>query len=178
MAHPKIYDQNYIKQCFDAWYLSGRPNLPRHIKQIIPVYEPTGDKPSTAQLKRWMIGGAWDMWADDADAKVMVLVDDSLINKKAQMLIRHQEDAKKLAEKAHKFLLSSEFDSSSAAVQAYFRATEEQRKTAGFSDLLERMEKMTNNDVEIEIIKKFERIRENEQIIELETEDIETTEEE
>jgi hypothetical protein len=99
-------------------------------------------------------------------------VDDGLINKKAQMLLRHQEDAIKLANKAHDYLLKEGFDSASAAVQAYFKATEEQRKTAGFSDLLERMEKMSNNEVERLIVEKFNRIKENDQIIEIESEDI------
>jgi hypothetical protein len=106
------------------------------------------------------------------DAKAMILVDDALVNKKAEMLRRHQKDAETLAEKALSYLKTDGFDSSSAAVQAYFRATEEQRKTAGFSDLLEKLDKMSNNDVENEIISKFNRIKENDQIIELEAEGI------
>lgn len=172
MAYTKIYDQNYIKMCFDAWYLNGRPNLPKAIKQVIPAYEPTGGRPSTAQLRRWMIDGMWDAWADELDAKAMVLVDDSLINKKAEMLRKHQADAVSLAQKAKDYILSEGFDSSSAAVQAYFRSTEEQRKTAGFSDLLERLDKMTDNDVERAIIEKFNRIKENDQIIEVDVEEL------
>jgi hypothetical protein len=171
-----IYDQNYIRQCFDAWYLSGRPTAPRDIKSVIPVFEPTGKKPSPAQIRRWVVEGAWDVWADELDAKAMILLDDGLVNKKAEMLKRHQKDAEVLAKKALEHLRVDGFDSSSAAVSAYFKATEEQRKTAGFSDLLERLDKMTNNDVEKEIISKLNRIKENDQIIEIEPENIETEE--
>ena len=169
-----IYDQNYIRQCFDAWYLSGRPQTPKDIKSIIPVYEPTGKKPSPSEIRRWVVEGAWDIWADELDARAMILLDDGLVNKKAEMLKRHQKDAETIALKALNHLKGSDgFDSSAAAVNAYFKATEEQRKTAGFSDLLERLDKMTNNDVEKEIISKLNRIKENDQIIELVPENIE-----
>jgi hypothetical protein len=171
MVH-HIYDQIYIKECFNAWYLNGRPTAPKDILAVIPVYGPTGGKPTGFMLKKWMIDGFWDVQADEMDAKAMILVDDALVNKKAEMLRRHQKDAETLAEKALSYLKTDGFDSSSAAVQAYFRATEEQRKTAGFSDLLEKLDKMSNNDVENEIISKFNRIKENDQIIELETEGI------
>jgi hypothetical protein len=165
------YPQDYIKACFDAWYLNGRPTTPSGIKRIIPI-SPNGKAPSTATINRWVVNGMWDIIADEMDVKALSIVDDGLINKKAQMLLRHQEDAIKLANKAHDYLLKEGFDSASAAVQAYFKATEEQRKTAGFSDLLERMEKMSNNEVERLIVEKFNRIKENDQIIEIESEDI------
>jgi hypothetical protein len=166
VTRPKTFPQTYIKKCFDVWYLGGRPNFPLRVKEIIPEYD--GQKPSTSVIKRWMINGMWDEWADEMDARAMVLSNDALVNKKAKMLIRHQEDAMKIAEKALLHLVNQEFDSSSAAVQAYFKSTEEQRKTAGFSDLLERLDKMTNNDVEKEIIALLNRGSENDQIIDSE----------
>jgi hypothetical protein len=43
---------------------------------------------------------------------------------------------------------------------------------------LERLDKMTNNDVEKEIISKLNRIKENDQIIEIDSTDVEETENE
>ncbi len=160
------YPQSYIKQCFNVWYLAGRPNGILRLKEIIPEFD--GHKPSKAQLKRWMIDGMWDEWADDMDSKAMVLSHEGLINKKAKLLMKQQKDAEKLAEKALKYLTDTGFDSSSAAVNAYFKATEEQRKAEGFSDLLEKMDKLSNNDVERMIIEKLSRILENDQIIDSE----------
>lgn len=159
------FSQDYIRKCFDAWYLANRPNLPARIKEVFPVDE-FGRKPSLSLIKSWMIGGVWDMWADEITAKAMVIVDDKLVNVKAKMLIKHQQDAMVLADKALEYLKVDGFDSSAAAVNAYFKATEEQRKTAGFSDLLEKLDKMSNNDVEKEIIEKLRRIQENDQIVE------------
>ena len=169
------YDQDYIKKCFDIWYLSGRPSQPKRLQELLPPYEQLGHKPkrpSTAIIKSWMVKGAWDSWADDLDARAIQVSDTELVNKKAQMLIKHQEDAKVIAAKALDYLKVDGFDSSSAAVNAYFRATEEQRKTAGFSDLLERLDKMTNNEVEKNIIDLLNRASENDQIIDTESQDI------
>lgn len=163
MSRPKIFPQTYIKKCFDVWYLSGRPSFPLRVKEIIPEYD--GQKPSTSVIKRWMIDGMWDEWADEMDAKAMVLSNDALIHKKAKMLIRHQEDAVKLATKALDHLMVDGFDSSSAAVQAYFKSTEEQRKIEGFSDLLEKLDKLNNNEVERLIIDMLNRASDNDQII-------------
>lgn len=170
---PAVYDQNYIRQCFDIWYLNGRPTSPTKLKDLYPIHEPSGRKPSVKQINRWIIEGAWDMWADDLDAKAMVKLDNTLVNKKVAMLRLHQKNAEKVAKKALKYIDDKGFDSSASAVQAIKWAQEEQRKTEGFSDLLERLENMTNNDVERAIIEKFNRIKENDQIVEVDAEDVE-----
>ena len=171
MPRPNIYSQDYIKKCFDAWYLGGRPNAPSDIKALIPFTE-TGKKPSTAALNRWRIGGTWDAWADELDAQAYQKDDQLLINQKARMLREHQEQAQKVSTKALEFLMSEGFDSAASAVQAFFKGLEEQRKTAGFSDLLEKLEKMTNNDVEKEIIALLNRASENDQVIDVESDDV------
>lgn len=114
----------------------------------------------------------WDIYADDMDVKVAVVTDEDLINKKAEMLRKHQADAAKVAEKALAQIIKDGFDSSAAAVHAYFKSTEEQRKTAGFSDLLEKLEKMTNNEVEQSIINLLNRASENDQIVDAESTDV------
>lgn len=128
--------------------------------------------PSISVLRKWPIEGMWDIYADDMDVKVAVITDTDLINKKAEMLRKHQADAAKVAEKALAQIIKEGFDSSAAAVHAYFKSTEEQRKTAGFSDLLEKLEKMTNNEVEQQIINLVNRASENDQIIDGESEDV------
>ena len=134
-----------------------------HLREIIPDFD--GQKPSTIQIRRWMIDGMWDEWADDMDSKAMVLSNQGLINKKAKLLMQQQKDAEKIAKMSLDYLVEEGFDSSSAAVNAYFRATEEQRKMEGFSDLLEKMEKFSNDDVERLIIDMLNRAADNDQII-------------
>lgn len=173
MSRAKRWSKNYRRRCFDAWYLQGRSNVPAHILEIIPP-DDDGTKPTVLTVRKWYLNGGWDLLADDLDVKVEEKANISLINQKAAMLKRHQQDAVKLADKARDYLLLEGFDSASAAAQTYFRATEEQRKTAGFSDLLERLDKMTNNDVEREIVALLSRSEANEQIIETEAEDVDT----
>ncbi len=176
MTRTAVYNQDYIKKCFDAWYLAGRPNTPTGIRRIIPEHE-SGKKPSTRTIYYWSVQGAWDLWADEMDARVATLSDESLVQHKAQMLKIHQEQAKEVSLKALEHIRKEGFDSSSSAVQAFFRGLEEQRKTAGFSDLLERLEKMTNNQVEQEIIALLTRASDNDQIIEAESSTVEELEE-
>jgi hypothetical protein len=166
-----IYGQDYINKCFNTWYLSERPKTPQAIRKILPEH-PSGRLPSFSVIERWVIAGAWDARADELDAAVLAKNDKQLINVKARMLKKHTEQAEKVTTKALDHLIDKGFDSSSAAVQAFYRGLEEQRKTQGFSDLLEKLDKMTNNDVEREIVALLNRASENDQVVEVEAEDI------
>jgi len=165
------FSQEYIKSCFDAWYLNGRPNTPAGIKRILPEH-PSGHLPSTSMINQWITRGAWDAWADELDAQVYQKDDKLLINKKAAMLRRQLEKSEKIANKAYEHILADGFDSTSSAVQAFFKGMEEMRKVAGFSDLLEKLDKMTNNEVEREIITLLNRASANEQVIDSDAEDV------
>lgn len=175
MPKRAIYSQDYIKKCFDAWYLAGRPSRPSDVQEIIPE-SILGTKPHISQIRTWIVQGAWDAWADELDAQAYRKDDELLINAKAQMLREHLEQAKQVSAKAKEYILKEGFDSASSAVQAFFKGLEEQRKTQGFSDLLEKLEKMTNNDVEREIIALLNRASENDQVVDTVAEDIEEKE--
>jgi len=168
---PQIFSQDYIKACFNAWYLAGRPDAPTALRRIVPV-NPDGKTPSVSLIKRWRVMGAWDAWADDLDAKVYQKDDKLLINKKAAMLRKQQDETEKVSAKALSHLIQEGFDSSNAAVQAFYKGHEEVRKIAGFSDLLEKLDKLTNNEVEAEIVKLLNRASDNDQIIDSELEDV------
>lgn len=158
------FSDSYKKQCFDAWYLAGRPSEISKVRSMLPPNE-YGDVPSLSALNRWRSEMAWEMYADDLDSRAIQISDNNLIATKVAMLKQHQEDAATIAKKALETIKADGFDSSASAVTAYFRATEEQRKTAGFSDLLERLDKMTNNDVEAEIRALLSRASANDQIV-------------
>lgn len=166
MSRNHFYSQDYQKIAFDTWYLNRRPDI-KHLKELLPPDE-MGRVPGTTIIRQWMTYGTWDIRADELDLRATEESDKFLIGAKVQMLRTQQENARKLAEKAFQQILADGFDSSAAAVQAYFRSTEEQRKTAGFSDLLERLDKMTNNDVEKQIVAMLERASSNDQIVDAE----------
>jgi len=142
--------------------------MPSRIREIIPS-DDDGLKPSTVVIRKWMIEGAWDAWADELDARVSLQTDEQLISKKVMMLQKQRDDAIALAQKAKEYLMEEGFDSSSAAGNVYFKATEEQRKTEGLSDLIERMDKMNDTELSQKIIEMLQRAAENDQIIEAES---------
>lgn len=171
MPRPAVYSQEYINSCFNEWYLHGRPSNPGSIRRILPEHE-TGRLPSVMQIKRWMVAGAWDIRADELDVKVAEKNDIMLINAKAKMLREQLKLVEKVTKKSYDYLMVDGFDSSSAATKAFFDGLQEQRKIEGFSDLLERLDKMTNNDVEKAIIDMLNRAADNDQIIDSDAENI------
>lgn len=173
-----IFTNDYRRQCFDAWFLGGRPTQMPRIRELMPVNERTGTKPSPAVIKRWMINDLWNERADEMDAKAMIIADDSVLAKKAEIIKLHQLNAAALAAKAFEFLISGTFDSSAAAVNTYFKSTEEVRKMASFSDLIEKLGQMGNDDLMKEIVNRINRGAENDQIIDAEESDEDSDEEE
>lgn len=176
MARARVYDQLYIDSCFKLWYLNGR-NTPGSLRRLLSPPSEGIPLPSVSLIGKWMIEGSWDIRADELDARVYQEDDDLLVKKKAQMLREHMEMASRVSKKALEYLMHDGFDTAASAVQAFFRGLEEQRKTAGFSDLLERLEKMTNNDVEKEILYLLQRASDNDQVVDSVAEDVEVREE-
>lgn len=160
------YTPTYKEKCFDAYFLAGRPPEVTRIIEIIPEDE-YGRKPSPAVIRRWQKEYNWEWRGDDLDAQVRQEADKTLIQKKVEMLSRHYEDAVALSDVAVEQLLNTGFDSSAAAVNAYFRGTEEQRKIQGFGELFEKLSKMDDQDIQKRIIELLSRASANEQVIDV-----------
>lgn len=161
----KFFSDDYKRICFDVWVMNGKPNMHR-LHELIPVFEDNGKKPGIYELRNWRKEENWDFKSDIVDAEVEERSLDLIVQKKHELLKIQLEQVTIVAQKALDFLRVDGFDSSSSAVQAFYRGMEEQRKIAGFSDLLEKLESMTNNQVRDEIIALINRATENDQIIE------------
>lgn len=165
------FADEFIEKCFITWYSHPeRPTTYYGMQQIMSedVY---GRKPALSTVKKWFLNG-WRERADDLDSKAIEIVETNLIQKKALILQKQAEDAFLLAGKAHAFLMSGTFDSSAAAVNAYFRATEEQRTVIGLSDLLKRLGQMSDDEVQDEIRKRFIRLSESGETLDVDAEEI------
>ena len=125
--------------------------------EIFPTAD-DGRKPTIHALKKWRQMYDWDVHADDLDSKAIQIRDDYLVTTKADILKKQADDAAMIAEKALKYLVSGTFDSSASAVSAYFRATEEQRLAIGISELVVKMSKMSNDELEKEIASRLSRL--------------------
>jgi hypothetical protein len=160
------YTEDYKILCKHAWYNAGRPKSKKDWLDATPEDE-HGRKPSTIILRNWMSEHAWHFWADDLDAKAMVIVEDSLITRKAEMLQRQAEMAWKLQDKGLAYIEVEGFDSSSSAVQAIIRGAELERTSRGIGEMIVKMASMGDSELKEEIMKMINRGSENDQIIDV-----------
>lgn len=147
------YSDDYRRKCFDAWVLAGRPSAVRLI-ELIPVNE-QGEKPTQHTILKWMEEEGWPEHADVIQASAVEIADKNLIQTKADMLKLQFRTAVAIAEKAKDAMLKNGFDTSAAAVNAYFKAVEEQRKVAGISEFMEKVGNMTDEQIEKEIAQRL-----------------------
>lgn len=146
------FTEDYIRICFQYWFNTGCKGAKEFVKdKDVPVDE-YGRTPSAATITHWMKEREWRIRADELNAKAHLLADKDLVSAKARMLRKQAENAVKIQEKALGAMLSEGFDSSAAAVNAYFRATEEERKAKGIGDLIERLSEMSNDKLQQKIL--------------------------
>lgn len=161
------YTQEFRDRCFTAWYSAGRPSVLADHHDIFPVDE-NGRKPVISVLKVWRRKYGWDIHADALDTKAIQIRDDYLVVRKADILKKQANDAILIADKALNYLVSGTFDSSASAVSAYFKSTEEVRMAIGISELIEKMSKMSEDELKDEIAKRLKQASEAGQVIEAE----------
>lgn len=164
------YTQEFIEKCFTAWYSSGRPSVLAEHHDIFPIDE-HGRKPTIQVLKIWRKKFGWDAHADELDHRAIELRDNYLVLRKADILKKQAEDALKIAEKALQYLTTKDFDTSASAVSAYFKSTEEVRMAIGISELIEKMSKMSEDELKEEIARRLQQAADAGQVIEAEYEE-------
>lgn len=157
------FTTNYIEKAFETWFAAGRPANNR-LLEILPKDE-HGRLPGIAALNKWKIDYLWSIRADDLDSKAIAIAEDALVMQKAEMLKRQADNAFKIAAKALEFIIGDDFDSSASAVNAYFRATEEERMTKGISQMIVKMSKMQDSELAETVIDLLRRANDNDQII-------------
>ena len=159
------YSSDFIERCFITWYSHPeRPATYYSMSKIMPKDE-YGRQPSPMMVKKWYLGN-WMKRADELDKKALQIVDTDLITQKVQMLQRQAETGAMLQHLGMSYLISGSFDSASAAVQAVIRGAELERQSRGIGEIHARMVKMTDTELESEILNKIRRASEAGQIIE------------
>ena len=173
----QAFSQEFRERCFLAWMAAG---CPFQIKNV-PFPEENGRRPSTHTVHQWMDFYDWQGRADEINARAVEVANTQIVMSKADILRKQFEDSVQIADRAKEYLLDSEagFDSSASAVSAYYKATEEIRRSVGISELIERLSRMSDAEVEKEIMDRIRRAANANQFIEgEEVEDSETSEEE
>lgn len=139
-------DSNYWEEAFQIWYMSNQPQDIPNILKILPAMA-DGEKPSYSTVRNAIASYGWKERADALNAQASQKNDVILVERKAAMLRRQAEDAMQIADKAKQHILEDGFDTSSSAVQAYFKATEEERTVRGVSEMLLKISKMTPDEL-------------------------------
>lgn len=165
MRRQTQYSVDFIEKCFIAWYSHPeRPVTYYGISKIMPKDE-YGRQPGASVVKKWYLD-SWMKRADELDKRAIQAVDTDLVTQKVQMLQRQAETGKMLQHLGMSYLISGSFDSASAAVQAVIRGAELERQSRGIGEIHARMVKMTDTELESEILNKIRRASEAGQIIE------------
>ncbi len=164
MPTHKPYNDDYIQTIKQIWYKAGHPNFMVKVIDLIPEDE-YGRKPDTFLIQRWRTERMWDAWADEIDSRAMAIVEDGIIAEKAAMLQRQADVAKRLQDAGMAYLEEEGFDTASSAVQAVVRGAELERTSRGIGEMLVKMSKMNDTELQGEIIKYLNRASENNQII-------------
>lgn len=162
----KSYTEDYKRIIFQVWYSNGRPTIP-DLLALIPE-DTNGRKPSKVVMLKWKNEEGWDAEADIMDAKAIVVSDDFLIRQKSEMLMRQANIGFVLQEIGLRALISGGFDSSSSAVQAIRVGSELERTSMGIGEMIVKMAKMSDADLEQEIVKQIQRASDAGQVVDAE----------
>lgn len=125
--------------------------------------------PGKTKLREWRDVNGWDFRADELDAQAITIVNNTLVNQKAQMLQEHARVAQELMQAGMKHIKDFPvFDSSSAAVSAIIRGAELERESRGIGELIVKMSKMSEDDLNKEIMSRLARASETGEVIDAE----------
>lgn len=169
----RAYPDDYPEKCFQFWYAAGKPSLNRKLCQQLPKVD--GRTPNIRTIMDWARNYNWKGRAEDLDVKALQLSDQNLLSRKVKMLDEIAKDAEKIQKKALDYLMTEGFDSAASAVQAAFKSFETRMSTAGLSEAILNMSKLSKD----ELLRKIRDMAEREEGVEvIETAEFEPTEDE
>lgn len=151
-------EEAYIETIFQTWYSNNRPSSGK-LQEILP--EP---KPTQATLSTWREVYGWDTRADDLDAQAISKVEPELVEARAAMFRQQLKEAKEIKSIALDHIRSHGFDNSSSATNALFKALELESKVAGAAEAIERISKMTPEQLQARVVKLLRRKNEANEI--------------
>lgn len=155
---------------------AGSPSI-RNKKDAEIFLEENGRRPSWRAIQVWMKSYDWYGRADIINAQAIQVANEQIVIDKAGLLRKQYLNAAMVADRAIEYLVSGTFDSSASAVSAIRWASEEQRRVIGISEVIEKMAKMSDTELQREILDRIRRATEAGQIIDGELEDSEISEE-
>lgn len=170
------YSDDYIEKLFQYWYANGSPTASQFhktIEQNPDLHDEYGRIPSFVALSDWFTDREFRSRKDLLDAKVQTAIDDDLVALKVNMLREQAAAFRAVRSKALNHLLETDFDSSSAAVTAFIKASQEERIAVGLSKTIQKMAEMDNDSLVEQVRQLASRVGGVIDMDEVETEDAE-----
>jgi hypothetical protein len=141
------YVENYIEECFEVWYASGRPQATKFIESDACPVDRYNRKPVRRIIEEWVNERGWRERADVLDAQAETKINDKLVALKVHALNKQASQAAAVRQLAFDYLLENGFDSSASAVAAFIKASEMELGTLGVSKTLKRLSEMQDDEV-------------------------------
>lgn len=143
------YNTGYVEDIFLLWYKSGKPVVGRLFGMIPP--DEDGKRPHLATLSTW-IREFFVPKAEVLDAQVMDQISQTMVAEKVEMLNRHAATAKNMQNIGIEILQEKKDEiSAHAAIRLIVEGIRIEGSTAGIPEALEKMTKMTDEDLYEEI---------------------------
>lgn len=136
------YSNAYKYTCRAVWYENGCQSAKVCIDRNMFQPDEHGRVVTLGILRHWITDGDWYIWKDEQDAKLASMIDDKLVARKFLLVTEQLSQNREIRNKAFLHLKDTDFDSSAAANQAFFKAAEQERSLVGIEEMFEKLSKM------------------------------------
>lgn len=147
------FSDDYKRELFYIWYNASKPG-PKGLLEIISSDPVSGNKPSERLIETWITNDFKPM-ALDFDQSANDQMRERAIALKVEMHERHAEVGKELQSMGIEFLREYGVNDAKTAVRAVIVGSELEAKNRGVGDILDAINKMTNDEVVDNIKKAF-----------------------
>lgn len=157
MPRNVFHSEAYKIQIRALWYQHGC--LPARKAIELNVFPPDeqGNVVSESALGHW-IGddSSWHEWRDVMDAELSVKVENELLRDRMEIIKEQLKQSREIRNEAAEHIINKGFDSSAAAVSAFFKSTAEERGLMQIQKVIEDLSKLETTALQ----KKFKELAE------------------
>jgi prophage DNA circulation protein len=123
--------------------------------KLIPLDE-RGRQAGATQIRHW-IESEWHQWRDAMNAELSTKTETELLNRKIEIIKEQLNQTRVVRNQAYAAIKDGKFDTSAAAVSAFFRASQEERGLMQIEKVIEDLAKLQTNDLQTQFRELAER---------------------
>ena len=142
------FSDAYKINCRAIWYANGCPSPQKLIDLNILPLDERGQAPGASSLRHWVEEEGWHQWKDALNAELSMRTEDELLNDKVALIKEQLAQNNEIRNKAFQDIKEKPFDSSAAAVSAFFKASAEERGLMQIQKVIEDLAKLQTPDLQ------------------------------